>query len=44
MGMTKFFRLPHVGMRIIKTVFSCLLVALVYEFLLGGRNPCFACI
>lgn len=40
----KFFRLPQVGMRIGKTVLSCLLVALVYEYLLGGRNPCFACI
>ena len=41
---TKFFRLPQVGLRVVKTVLSCLLVALVYEYLLGGRNPCFACI
>ncbi len=38
------FKLPGVGMRVVKTVFSCLLVALVYEYLLDGRNPCFACI
>lgn len=41
---TKFFRFPQVGLRVVKTVLSCLLVALVYEYLLGGRNPCFACI
>ena len=38
------FKLPGVGMRVVKTVISCLLVALVYEFLLDGRNPSFACI
>ena len=38
------FKLPVVGMRVVKTVISCLLVALVYEYLLDGRNPCFACI
>ena len=38
------FRLPKVGMRVVKTCLSCLLVALIYEYLLGGRNPCFACI
>ena len=38
------FKLPGVGMRVVKTVISCLLVALVYEYLLDGRNPCFACI
>lgn len=37
-------RLPHVGLRIVKTLVSCLAVALVYQYLLGGRNPCFACI
>ena len=36
--------LPHVGLRIVKTLVSCLAVALVYQHLLGGRNPCFACI
>lgn len=36
--------LPHVGLRIVKTLVSCLAVALVYQYLLGGRNPCFACI
>ena len=41
---TRFFRLPQVGLRVVKTVLSCLLVALVYEYVLGGRNPCFACI
>ena len=38
------FKLPGVGMRVVKTVISCLLVALVYEYLLDGRSPCFACI
>ena len=38
------YLLPPVGMRIFKTVLSCLLVALIYKYLLGGRNPCFACI
>ena len=37
-------RLPRVGMRIGKTLISCLAVSLVYQFLLDGRNPCFACI
>lgn len=37
-------KLPRVGMRIVKTLVSCLAVALVYQYLLGGRNPCFACI
>lgn len=36
--------LPHVGLRIVKTLVSCLAVALVYQYLLGGRNPCFVCI
>lgn len=44
MGNRKIVRLPRVGMRIVKTVLSCLVVALIYEYLLGGRNPCFACI
>ncbi len=38
------FKFPKPGMRIIKTVLSCLITSLIYEFLLGGRNPCFACI
>lgn len=38
------FKLPKVGMRIVKTCLSCLIVALIYKYLLGGRNPCFACI
>ena len=37
-------RPPHVGLRIWKTLGSVLLVALLYEYALGGRNPCFACI
>ena len=40
----KKFKLPKIGMRIIKTLISCLIVALVYHYLLDGRNPCFACI
>lgn len=36
--------LPPVGMRLIKTCISCLLVSLVYMYLLPERNPCFACI
>ena len=35
--------LPKVGMRIFKTLGAVLLVCVAYE-LLGGRNPCFACI
>lgn len=35
---------PKVGMRLIKTCISCLVVSLVYMFLLPDRNPCFACI
>lgn len=31
-------------MRIGKTLLSVLVVAAAYELLLGGRNPCFACI
>jgi uncharacterized membrane protein YgaE (UPF0421/DUF939 family) len=38
------FCLPPVGKRILKTLVSCLAVCLVYEYVLGGRNPCFACI
>ena len=40
----KLIRLPRVGLRVVKTVASCLIVALIYQYLLGGRNPCFACI
>lgn len=35
---------PPVGMRLIKTCISCLVVSLIYMFLLPDRNPCFACI
>lgn len=35
---------PRVGMRLIKTCVSCLIVALIYKYLLNDRNPCFACI
>lgn len=37
-------KLPKVGLRVVKTCISCLIVAVIYEYLLGGRNPCFACI
>lgn len=40
----KKFKLPKVGLRLIKTCISCLLVSLVYMYLLPNRNPCFACI
>lgn len=35
---------PKVGMRLIKTCISCLVVSLIYMYLLPDRNPCFACI
>ena len=35
---------PKVGMRLIKTCISCLIVSLIYMYLLPDRNPCFACI
>ncbi len=35
---------PKIGMRIYKTLASVLIIALTYEYLWGGRNPCFACI
>lgn len=38
------FKLPKVGLRVVKTCISCLIVAVIYEYVLGGRNPCFACI
>ena len=38
------FRLPPIGMRVFKTLLSVLLVTLTYDYLLGGRNACFACI
>ena len=44
MEQRKMIRLPRVGLRVVKTVASCLIVALIYQYLLGGRNPCFACI
>lgn len=40
----KSYRPPKVGIRIVKSLISVLIVALVYEYLLEGRNPCFACI
>ncbi len=40
----KKFKLPHVGARMIKSVVAVLIVALAYEYLLDGRNACFACI
>ena len=42
--MKKHIRLPRVGLRVVKTCISCLVVALFYQYVLGGRNPCFACI
>jgi uncharacterized membrane protein YgaE (UPF0421/DUF939 family) len=38
------FHIPKIGMRVFKTLLSVLLVALTYDYILGGRNPCFACI
>lgn len=35
---------PPIGKRVYKTCLSVLIVALVYHYVLGGRNPCFACI
>ncbi len=40
----KSFAFPKIGSRIIKTLISVFLVAITYDFALGGRNPCFACI
>ncbi len=37
-------KFPRVGRRVLKTLLAVLLVTVVYEYLLGGRNPCFACI
>lgn len=37
-------RRPKIGMRVIKSCASALVVALIYQYVLGGRNPCFACI
>lgn len=38
------YHLPKVGMRVYKTLLSVLLVVLTYNYILVGRNPCFACI
>lgn len=38
------FRKPKIEKRALRTCGSALIVALVYQYLLGGRNPCFACI
>ncbi len=40
----KKFALPRVGARMVKSVLAVLIVALAYEYLLGGRNACFACV
>ena len=37
-------RFPPIGKRVYKTCLSALIVALLYHYVLGGRNPCFACI
>ena len=36
--------MPAIGKRVYKTCLSALIVALFYHYVLGGRNPCFACI
>jgi len=36
--------IPPPGLRLLKTCLSCLLVSLIYMYLLPQRNPCFACI
>lgn len=36
--------MPPIGKRVYKTCLSALIVALFYHYVLGGRNPCFACI
>ena len=41
---TTHYHPPKIGMRVIKTLISVLLVTLTYDYLLGGRNACFACI
>lgn len=41
---TTHYHPPKIGMRVIKTLLSVLLVTLTYDYLLGGRNACFACI
>lgn len=38
------FKLPKIGARMIKSMIAVLIVALAYEYLLDGRNACFACI
>lgn len=35
---------PAIGKRVYKTCLSAFVVAVVYHYVLGGRNPCFACI
>ncbi len=40
----KKFALPHIGARMIKSVVAVFIVAVAYEYLLGGRNACFACV
>lgn len=42
--MTKRLHMPAIGKRVYKTCLSALIVALFYHYVLGGRNPCFACI
>ena len=36
------FQLPKLSARIWKTPLAVLVTAVIYEYLLGGRNPCFA--
>ena len=38
----KKFKLPRVGMRVIKTIISVSIIIFTYSLI--GRNPCFACI
>lgn len=42
--MLKRLRKLSIGKRVLKTCCSALIVALFYDYVLGGRNPCFACI
>ena len=41
---TTHYHPPKIGMRVIKTLLSVLLVTLTYDYIFGGRNACFACI
>ncbi|WP_029201198.1 FUSC family protein [Oribacterium sp. NK2B42] len=37
-------KMPKYTNRIIRTVIACFVTAVIYKYLLGDRNPCFACI